>query len=51
MQERVSLCCPGVHQVDKTVDLLPERQLSQRLSGQLSHQVEQVTDDLQDLMG
>lgn len=51
MQERVSLCCPGVHQVDKAVDLLPERQLSQRLPGQLSDEVEQVTDDLQDLGG
>jgi len=49
MKERVSLCCSGVHQVDKAVDLLPERQLNQRLPGQLRDKVEQVTDDLQDL--
>ena len=49
MKQRISLCCPGVHQMDKAVDLLPERQLSDRLPGQLGDQVEQVTDDLQHL--
>ena len=49
MKQRISLCCPGVHQMDKAMNLLPERQFSDRLPGQLGDQVEQVADDLQDL--
>ena len=49
MKQRISLCCPRVHQMDKAMDLLPERQFSDRLPGQLGYQVEQVADDLQDL--
>ena len=49
MQERVSLGRPWIHQVDKSVDLLAERQLSKWLPGELGDKVKEMTDYFQHL--